>query len=378
MDSQNRHYCFYIILLISSSFLCLHASADESGSVFFLDSSVHQYLRSQSSQPKSLLLPDVGAAVSILLGFTPPSTLSSESSEKLNEVLMPNPFDRPRSVFMLEIDGVEDMQIGVGQKGDVFNKAFKSGVTLGDNDVDILLSDEEEVSVISLNEPLPSYTEWTDKDLMDFAAWLDGSYVSNAVEPLSGELIIPLANDVEIKLHMSKKADREFTTSLVSLVYNVQRAVQMHGDLSGSTLRPAELIKGRFDGVKALQERYGSDEIVQQGVELLVISLSKIYEALQTAYKGQIIGVVLLNGSPNEESETMLTVNFASRPTPRWLEETKGLPDPIKIAQVLLVRRTLAWITGIILIISTLLGIYFLMYMSITKDTLLYSNVKLD
>lgn len=92
-------------------------------------------------QPKSLLLPDVGAAVSILLGFAPPSTLSSESSDKvmiviyysinfsglvflllefprsvldnsllilqLNEVLMPNPFNRPRAVFMLEIDGVE-------------------------------------------------------------------------------------------------------------------------------------------------------------------------------------------------------------------------------------------------------------------------------
>lgn len=92
------------------------------------------------------------------------------------------------------------------------------------------LADEEEVSVVSLNEPLPSYTEWTDKDLMDFvslflnfvylcytpiwfcfsfcsliqAAWLDGSYVSNAVEPLNGELIVSLTNDVEIKLYMSK------------------------------------------------------------------------------------------------------------------------------------------------------------------------------
>lgn len=77
-------------------------------------------------------------------------------------------------------------------------------------------------------------------------------------------------------------------------------------------------------------------------------------------FAGEIIGVFLLSGSPNEESETMLTVNFAPRPSPRWLEETKGIPDSIKIAEVLLVRRTLAWITGIILIISTLLGVSFL------------------
>ena len=34
-------------------------------------------------QSKSMSLPEVGAAISVLLGFAPPSTLSSESSEKV-------------------------------------------------------------------------------------------------------------------------------------------------------------------------------------------------------------------------------------------------------------------------------------------------------
>ncbi|XP_071713335.1 uncharacterized protein [Rutidosis leptorrhynchoides] len=378
MDSLN-YRVLYFILLISSSIFCQQARADGTGSVLFLDSSIHQYLRSPSSEPESLLIPDVGAAISILLGFAPPTALSYESSKKLNEVIIPNPFDRPRAVFMLEIDGIEDMQRGVGLDNDVFSKALKSRVSEGQNDVSIQLSDEEEVSLISLNEHVPSYSEWTNQDLIDFAAWLGGSYVSNARDSFSGELIVPLANGVQLKLDMSKKADREFTTSLISLVYNVQRAVQMHGDLSGSTNSPAELIKGRFDGVKALQEQYGTDEIVQQGVELLLTSLSKIYDALQTAYKGEIVGVILLSGSDNKESETMLTLNFGSRPSSRWLEETKGgMPDSTRIAEVVLVRRTLAWLSGFILIIATLLGIHFLMNMPLTKDTLLYSNVKLD
>ncbi|CAI9290443.1 unnamed protein product [Lactuca saligna] len=374
MDSL-YHHGFFLIFLILSSIFCLQSGADGTGSVFFLDSSVHRYLRSPSSEPESMLLPDIGAATSILLGVSPPSTLSSANSEKLNEVLMPNPFDRPHAVFMLEIDGVEDVQLGFGPDGDVFSKAFKSKVSLDENDVNIQFSDEEEVSLVSLNEPLPSSSEWTNKDLMDFAGWLGGSYVSTELDPMNGELIVPLSNNAQLKLDMSKQADREFTISLITLIYNVQRTVQMHEDLSGNILSPAELIKGRFDGIKILKEQYGNDDIVQQGVELLVASLSKIYDTLQAAYKGEIVGVVLLNDRSSDE--TILNVSFGSRSS-RRLEETKGKLDPIIIAQVFLVRRTLAWITGIILIIATLLGVHFLMNMPLTRDTLLYSNVKLD
>lgn len=86
-------------------------------------------------------LPEVAAAVSVLLGFAPPSTLSASGSSKvldclisfaevfvvnyvcgrkvlimllvpflqLNGMLMPNPLDRPRSVFMLEIRGAHGL-----------------------------------------------------------------------------------------------------------------------------------------------------------------------------------------------------------------------------------------------------------------------------
>jgi hypothetical protein len=41
----------------------------------------------------------------------------------------------------------------------------------------------------------------------------------------------------------------------------------------------------------------------------------------------------------------------------RWLEEVNSLNTTI--AEVALVRRTLAWITGIILLVSTLMGVSF-------------------
>ncbi|KAI3697079.1 hypothetical protein L6452_29818 [Arctium lappa] len=391
MDSRN-HGFLALILLIISSILCLQSRGDGTGSVFFLDSSTQRYFQPRSSetlfgdweslwQSQSLLLPEIGVAISVLLGFSPPLTLSPTSLKKeiiLDEVLLPNPFDRPHAVFVLEINGVEDKGPGLGIDSDVFVSSLKSRVALGQNYADIQLSDEEKVSLVSLNEPLPSDMEFTDNILDDFASWLGGSYVRNLVKSLSGELTVPLANNVQLKLHMSKIADREFITSLISLIQNVERAVQMHRDFSGSTHSPAELVMGRFDGVKALKEQYGTNDLVQQGIELLVTSLSKIYDMLQTVYKGQIVGVVLFNGSPAKESGTMLTVTFTSQPARYWLEERNESPHDRMIAQVVLVQRTLAWITRSILIMATLLGIYFLVNMILTRDTLLYSHVKFD
>ncbi|THG00814.1 hypothetical protein TEA_016876 [Camellia sinensis var. sinensis] len=356
------HYSFFLLSILS--FRSLQATADGTGSVFFLDSSIHQYFRpplsDSISETDSMLLPEVGAAVSVLLGFAPPATLSAAGSSRLNEVLMPNPFDRPRSVFMLDVREAEDSQVMVQSANAWFGSALRSRVLMESNKADIQLPDEGEVSVVSLNEPLSfgSGVELTDKELSDFASWLGGTYVANALKPMNGELTIPLASGARLNLHMSKKAEREFITSLVSLIGNIRMAVEMHQDLSGSMRNPAELITGSFDGIKVLQEEYRTEGVAEQGQELFFISISKIFDSLQAVYKGQIVGVILCNGTPLPESETLLNVMITSRPSARWLEETTGPPNSTTIAEIVLVRWTLAWITGIILVIATLLGAY--------------------
>lgn len=316
---------------------------------------------------------EAGAAVSVLLGFAPPSTLSAASSSKLNQVLVPNPFNRPRAVFMLEVTGVDDSKLLAKDDG-IFGNALSSKIVFGSDKAEIQLPDENEVAVISLDEPL---ADITDKEIRNFASWIGGTYQSETEEPLEGELIIPLATGANMKLHLSKKADREFALSVLSLIRNFRRAIEMHEDLFHGTRGPAELLSGSFDGIKVLQEQYGPEGISQQGLELLLATLSKMYTALQDAYKGQIVGVVLCYGAQaSTESGKMLDVVFAPQRSARWLEETETSREVTK--HVLLVRRTLAWITGIILLIATLLGIHFLLNMPLTRDTLLYSNVKLD
>ncbi|MBA0870546.1 hypothetical protein Goshw_013997 [Gossypium schwendimanii] len=409
----------FSVFLISFLFFAF-PRAESTGSVFFIDSTNHQFIRSQSSndvaQSESMLLAEVGATVSVLLGFAPLTTLSAAGSSKLNEVLIPDPFNRPRAVFMLEVSGIDDPLV-VDPKNAIFGRALKSSVDLGSSKAEIQLPDEEEVSVVSLDEPLGDYTE---EDIIDFASWLGGSYVADAAKPFHGVMTIPLADVDNVNLRMSEKAHNEFVSKLLALYCNIRKAMEKHGHLSKTLSRPAEIIMGSFDGIKVhnlqtliyfhtilvsvlpfvyvsvllflpiakpfifslkqikvLLEQQDRDGVDKLGTRLLLATLSKIYGSLQTAYGGQIVGVIVFNGVPQPESKTLMNVIYTSRSSPRWLADTKSSANTTLAAQVL-VRRTLAWITGVVLLIATLLGVYFLLNMPLTRDTLLYSNVKLE
>ncbi|KAI4346222.1 hypothetical protein L6164_013291 [Bauhinia variegata] len=364
----------FLDLLILSSFLSLQAKGRGTGSVLLIDSFSNQFFRARSSgdeaQCPSMLLEEVGAAVSVLLGFAP-SMLSAAGSSKLNEVLVPNPFQRPRAVFMLEVEGINDLK--QVQEHDMSSSAYRSIHILGSDKADIYLSGEDDVSLVSLDEPLG---DCTDNEISEYASLMGGSYTVDTLELLNGVLNIPLANGVTVNLHMSKKSEREFLVGLLSLIRNVKRAVQIHEDLSQSLLSPAELLIGRFKGIKILQEQYGAESIAEHGVDLLRATLTKIFDSLQEAYKGQIVGVVYFYTLRPQDLGKKFDVKFSHHQAARWLAEENV--SNATIAEVMLVRRTLAWVTAVILIISTLVGIHYLLNMSITRDTLLYSNVKLD
>ncbi|KAI9122512.1 hypothetical protein K1719_006352 [Acacia pycnantha] len=339
--------CSVLSLFIIFFLISARARSEDSGSVFFIDGTDHQFLRATSPDQEvenpSLLLREVGAAVSILLGFAPSSSLTPAGSSKLDEILTPNPFKRPRAVFLLEVNGIDD-QKQISQHNEIFSNAFRSTYVLGSDKVDIQFPGEDDVSVLLLDELSEDFTE---KEISAFASMMGGSYAPNSQEPLNGVLTIPSANGAMVNLHMSKKSEREYMVALLSLVRNVEKAIQMHDDLSQSKWNPAELLMGSFSGIKALREQNGAESIVQDGVELLLATLTKILGSLQEAHKGQIVGVIYSHSRTTQEL-------------------------------VVLVRRTLAWITGLILLISTLMGICYLMNMPLTRDTLLYSNVKLD
>ncbi|KAK6161777.1 hypothetical protein DH2020_005158 [Rehmannia glutinosa] len=283
----------------------------------------------------SLSPSEFGAAASVLLGFAPPYTLTAASSSKsLNAV------------------SYTDSQLIGNSDKSPFSSVLRIKVEGGQR-ADIQLPDEE-VSLVSLNGE-SSDSECSENELSDFASWLGGSYVEDKSEPLTGELIIPMSNGGFLRLHLSERADRDFATSLVLFVNNIRKAKEIHEVLRKSEQSPAELITGRFDGVKALQDRYGKEGTAQSGLEVFVNSISKAFDSLQSAYQGKIVGVIAFGGRGGSEPDNIFHATVTSRPSARWLEEKEASPDITKLAEI-----------------------YYLMNMPLTKDTLLYSNVKLD
>ncbi|GAB4851904.1 hypothetical protein Ancab_031303 [Ancistrocladus abbreviatus] len=382
--SHSHAHASRFLLLIVLSLFCLQSRAGTASSVLFLDSPTHQYLRSHPANDinggsASMSAMEVGAAVSVLLGFVPPATLSADSSYKLNRILMPNPFDRPRNVFMLQVGLSEDFPIMDDNDGTFFGKTIKNKVVWGSDNVQIEIPDEGEIAIFSLDgSDADSNADITIREINEFASWLGGIYAGNDEESLNGNLTISLPSGLKMNLQMSKKIDKEFVKNLISLVHKFWRAMEMHQDMFGSTRNVSKLLSGHFHGFKALQEEYGSKSLVQQAKELFLTTLSRIFDSLQARQKGEIVGVILFSQAHIAVPEKVLDVTFTSQLSPRWLEEAETSYNSTVTAEVALVRRILAWITGIILLISTVTGIYLLMNMPLTRDTLLYSNVKLD
>lgn len=368
-------------ILIFVSLACLRSTAETTaGSVIFIDSSTHQHLRTaplgQTSQTNSMSVMEVGAAILVLLGLAPPLRLSSESSSKLNELLVPNPFARPRHVFVLEVPLAEDSQVSVHSDSTLFSSLVNRKLISDAGSVEIELPGREEVAFISLDGT--KFDHITAKEISDFAQSLGGSYIFKNSEPQNGELVIPFPSGLKLNLHMSKRADRKFAVGLMYIIEKIREVMEMKQDLSRGDFNVAELMGGCFDGIKALQEEYGSKDMAQQAMDLLLATVSTVFGSLQAKYKGQIVAVLLLSNADSSPPQKVLDVTFASRPSPRWLEEVKSSSNSTLEAEVTLVRRTLAWFTGAVLLIATLIGIYLLVNMPLTRDTLLYSNVKLD
>lgn len=363
--------CHLLLPLLSFAFAVAAASGQGQGqgdSAAFIDGASQRYLRDQQDdQDTSMSLDEVSAAVSVLLGFAPPTSLPTSSSSKLNKVLLPNPFDRPRAVFLLQVDGSHaSVDSFVSETGSIFKTRIEGAKNAATG-----LTDKDELIVIHSDESLvvDSGSDYLDNELTNLANWLGGSY-----QKADGKLSIPLESGNSLTLVVAKEADLEFASSLVSLLKTIKRGIQVHEDFSGGIMSPAELLVCHFTGIKALEDGYGSAEIVKQGTEVVRAAVTKAFNLLQGAYRGKVVGLVI---STKEASPSLGSIIDApsSLHISRRLEEAS---QTNATASELLVRKSLAWITGIILLVSTLIGVCLLMNMPLTRDTLLYSNVKID
>lgn len=72
---------------------------------------------------------------------------------------------------------------------------------------------------------------------------------------------------------------------------------------------------------------------------------------------GKFVGMITHRGKVDSEQEHMFQFTVTPRQSARLLQEANLSPGLIILAEVAFIRITLAWITGIILLIATILGV---------------------
>ncbi|KAG0461996.1 hypothetical protein HPP92_020472 [Vanilla planifolia] len=351
-----------------------------SRSVIFFDSPSYSYFHHRpfgiEDEKNFMLLDEVVATVPVLLGVAPPQSLKADSSSKLNKVLVPNPFERPHTVFLLEVRGIDGLSLSTKYSNLALGSSFSSAV-LGSRKAVIDFSGEEDVSIVHVDEPVCTKDDDSciNKELSELAEWLGGSHTGSLSS--HGKLTIPLSSGATIILNITKETERMFATSLASLVGNTRRIARLN-EFAQSSIRSSELFVGHLRGLEVFKVENDQRDILELGAQMVEDSVLKLLTMLQTSFGGRVVGVVLSSKDANPNLENMIEVTQLLRVSRSLDEMNADNHTSTEIQQVLLARRTLAWITAIILVVSTLIGIYFLLNMPLTRDTLLYSNVKLD
>lgn len=334
------------------------AKATQLGSVSFLEGTPGSYLRiaaSNSIQDGVFSYADVSAVTAVLLGSAPPSSISDESSSKLNELLVPNPFHRPHAVLMLTLEPIK--------AGDNIGTMLAQHRELQLETTRGTLSLPEDATILSLNRTLQE-SAVTDAELQELASFLGGSY-DTSKEPLRGVLSICLPDGGVLTLDFEKKEHQALAHELSSILQHAKDAAATLDKKAGG------LVVGAVRLAKEVYEEPGSSITLREASDLLHMVVTKVFTYLDTALNGGLVGVIV------HAPEQILDVSFSWGPSRLRLLQTSS--DTITAAAAEILTETiLAYITGILFVVAMIIGTCFLFKMPLTRDTLLYSGVKLD
>eukprot|EP00252_Welwitschia_mirabilis_P015174 TRINITY_DN33390_c0_g1_i1.p1 TRINITY_DN33390_c0_g1~~TRINITY_DN33390_c0_g1_i1.p1 ORF type:complete len:372 (+),score=60.54 TRINITY_DN33390_c0_g1_i1:174-1289(+) len=362
-------FCLLICLLTDLS------KAESTRPLLFLESEPSRFFRTDSKSQETLFSSsDVNNAISVLLGF-PPSATNPSVSSKLNGLLAPNPFYRPRNVLVLEARGLDQEMLNTLdlQKLGLAAGNTPSLVTASSH-LDVVLPDEAMIQ--SLDNPLNTEcdVDCVMEKFNDLGSWLGGP-LSSENKPLSKKISMPLPEGACLTLDLSRPADQIFAKELIAFQQNIRRIVADHKQSLEGSLDLPILLTGSFNGIKVLKNAHGTDDVTIQGTKLLLSVVAKLLQ-VQSVFDGQFVGVLLANEDGGSSSTELFNVNFLPE-SPRLLTEMQT-SSKNATAEIALVRKAIAWSTAVILLIATLWGVYFLFNMPLTRDSLLYSNFKMD
>ncbi|KAJ7535265.1 hypothetical protein O6H91_12G025600 [Diphasiastrum complanatum] len=332
-------------ILVLADWIHASSSPDEasgSGSVLFLEGGTHKFLRpavkGSDFQASTFSGSDVWSAVAVLLGIAPPLSMSTSSATKLDKLLFPDPFHRPRSVLALALPTLHK---------DVLKESLPNILGMSSYKLHPLTVDDRETTKVSGNDVRVKFL--TTDDSHD-----NPDLLEHELDDLKG--------------------DRDLVLELINLVRSLKESLDAWKGLAQVSQIHSDLFLGTLRGVKISNELAGGS-LELQASEIFLFLVSKIVLAMETSYEGKFVAVLVMPMETAKDSvEDILGIDLLQRTTRSLVEESSDTSDKVEK----LTRNALTTVTALILIVAALLGSYFLFSMPLTRDTLLYSGAKLD
>ncbi|KAH7426084.1 hypothetical protein KP509_11G084000 [Ceratopteris richardii] len=361
------------LALVCSLWLCWLASfskASQFSRVSFLEAAPGSYLRgtsSDGSQEGKFSYADVSAATSVLLGSAPSSPVDNESASKLNELLMPDPFHRPRAVLLLTLEQVKPVSFKSNalEQGGNFGSFVVHDREIQQETMKSELLLPEDLSVLPLNMTSKGLSESSslEIELEDMASFLGASYEMS--KGSKGAFDLQLIDGDMITLDLEKEEHWTLIDKVSSMIKNIKASVFDIDMMQGG------LIFGSLTVSKDLYEAPDSGITSKEASELLHLIAVKMFTYLNNLLNGGLVGVIV------DAPEPVLDMKFTSRPSHIRMLQVSADSITATVAEVL-TETIIAYITGIILIIALIIATCCLFKMPLTRDTLLYSGAKLD
>uniref|UniRef100_A0A7I4F4M2 DUF7794 domain-containing protein n=1 Tax=Physcomitrium patens TaxID=3218 RepID=A0A7I4F4M2_PHYPA len=336
--------------------------------VIFVDSSIRPvHLRTTPPiEKEAFSFNDVATSLAVLLGVVP-KAVDEKVASKIDSVVTPNPFHRPRAVLSVNIGGVDfDAISNEGTLGLLGLESYQLRPLIAED-----AHFRQTIEVLTNLDTANIHTEVSEQDL-EFV-FMSASYDLNEDSKTVATISWDISSSESFSLDMSKSADRLFFKELMGLFRNMKRAVSSHQvvDLE----RPADLFSGTFNGIEELRKQYGSGHQTQLASKFVLHAMNQALQFLQENYNDKLVGVFTFTKSANnfEITTTERRSRFLQALAPTSGNETS--PEDMSLR---LGNQAVVFFTVIILLVALLLSTCCMFTMPLTRDSLLYSGLKSD
>eukprot|EP00232_Nephroselmis_pyriformis_P001518 CAMPEP_0182914084 /NCGR_PEP_ID=MMETSP0034_2-20130328/38368_1 /TAXON_ID=156128 /ORGANISM="Nephroselmis pyriformis, Strain CCMP717" /LENGTH=384 /DNA_ID=CAMNT_0025050817 /DNA_START=16 /DNA_END=1170 /DNA_ORIENTATION=+ len=335
------------------------------------------------------------ATAAALLGVAPPVSIDWETNQQMEALLAPNLFYRPRAVLIASVAGIpEDVLSEMNAAGGFMGHEQSWSWPLGAEDPAAMLRLVDAVpdaAGVPVEKHLLQCGKKCDKlcvekALMKQSGLVGAEYTPAPGAPMLGTLRFPPGPHGEaVELELADPEEGAWAVELACIL----RATLMLSEADAGAPPPYPLlIEASVAGLRALRDARGADSAALGAAARAVVkALAHVVEALQASYGGEMVAQVAVLDTPTaaaalierqgaQAEEAGAREEEAVAAQRRRLHQTPPAPGPD--GQSEWAAKALMVSVAVIVLVSTLAGIYCMCYMSVGQDTLLYGGSKQD